>query len=93
MLTCFDIRLNYYALTVAILRGCTPEQAAELLETGRLRRGRIVNTDNLADDVAEMIDLKASGLTYKQVGEMFGCSADTVYTRIRRATGRLKRAI
>lgn len=81
---------NYYALTVSIIKGCTCEQAFELMETGHLRKGKIFNTDNLNGDIVEMIDLKASGFTYKQIGEMFSISDGAVYTRIRRATGRLK---
>lgn len=76
---------NYYALTVCILRNCTPEQAFHLLNTGKKKRYR----EDIKDSIPEMIRLKEQGMTYKAIGEMFGVSKDAIYTRIRRATGRL----
>ncbi|MDI3534799.1 MAG: hypothetical protein PWQ82_1164 [Thermosediminibacterales bacterium] len=69
---------NYYALMVAIFRKCTPEQAFELLENGKLKRMKLNN-----DDIAYMVELKKE-LTYKEIGEMYGLSPDAVHNRIRR---------
>jgi hypothetical protein len=71
---------NYYALAISILKGCTPEQAFELLENGRIKRKK----HSSGNSVEEMIVLKSQGFTYKQIGEMFGMSNKAVYNRIRR---------
>lgn len=78
---------NYYALLLSILKRYTPEQSFEVLQIGKIKQKH----DIQKNDVNEMVQLKAQGLTYREIGEMFGISGDAAYTRIRRATGKLKK--
>ena len=71
---------NYYALAVAIINGCTPEHAFEMLDTGHITK----KYDKDQSEAAEMAAIKAQGLTYKQIGEIFGISDQAAYRRIRR---------
>ncbi len=69
---------NYYALIISILKGLTPEQSFELLNTGRIKE----KYD--PEDVKDMIKLKAMGMTYKELAEAFNISVDCAYHRISR---------
>lgn len=70
---------NHYALIVAILKGCTPEQAFERLNTGHNKTIKAKETE-----ILEMIKLKSEGLTYKEIGEMYGLSDHATYRKIKR---------
>ncbi|WP_113675892.1 sigma factor-like helix-turn-helix DNA-binding protein [Vallitalea guaymasensis] len=76
---------NYYALMLSILYKYTPDQAFDILEYGRIKRRR----DENKKDALEMVHFKSQGLTYKEIGEMYGITADAVYTRIRRALSKI----
>lgn len=73
---------NYYALAVCILRNCTPEQAFQLLETGKKKR---VKKGTCLDVVPERQKLREQGLSYKAIGEIYGMSKDGVYIRLKKA--------
>jgi len=75
------------ALGVSILTGWTSEQAFDYVYTGK--RPRPAKTTE--DDIREMARLKAKGMTYKKLGEMFGMSGSTVYDRLKE--GRQKQII
>lgn len=79
---------NFCAFALSILGNYTPEQAFDVLEHGAIKRKN--NSEDVKKDIAEMVALKLRGLTYRAIGEIYGVSGDVVYTRIRRATGRLK---
>ncbi|MDT8718298.1 helix-turn-helix domain-containing protein [Clostridium sp. 19966] len=75
---------NYYALLLSILKNYTPERSFKLLN------GEKVDKEHRRKEALDMVELKKAGYTYREIGDMFGVSKDVVYTRIRRATGRIK---
>jgi len=77
-----NILWNYYALIVAVLKGISPEEAFELLETGKRPKHKKLSTE----EVAEMASLKET-MTYKDIGTIYNMKPTAVYTRIRRYKG------
>lgn len=73
-----DLKYNIYALILAISRNdiYIPEQAFSILAGTEYRF-----TD---EDIEDMIKLKNQGLTYKEIGEIYGLHKDNVYGKIRR---------
>lgn len=76
--TDYDLRYNMSALAIAILREdvYTAEDAFEILEGRRVIRNR--------GSVEEMIGLREYGLSYREIGEMFGLCESAVFYRIKR---------
>jgi len=80
MLHAKDISENLYALYLWIrIPNITPEQAFELLETGKIP----VRTDITERDVLIMSKLHKH-LSYKQIGELYNMDSRAVYKRISR---------
>lgn len=73
---------TYYALLIAILTPCTPEQAFGLMESGEKKH---VDSWIRTEMLKEMIRLKKQGLTYQQIGDIYGLGKDDVFKRIKRA--------
>ena len=72
---------NYYALLVSILANVPPDEAFELLESGK--RPKRIGANVI--DINEMKRLKhKKKMTYQQIGDLYGVSKFTVYNRIRR---------
>lgn len=65
---------GYAALMVAILRNCTPEMAWMYLE-GKTPK---YNRKWLQADINQMDELRAEGITWREIGEMFNTSAETI---------------
>lgn len=79
---------NYYALAICIMKQCTPEQAFELMNTGKKKRTR---KGEALKDAADMIRLRDNQhMTYVAIGELYGLDKDAVYRRIKRAKEKLK---
>lgn len=78
-----DLRYNISALVIAILRTDikTPEQAFAVIQDKDLPTG----------DTEEWIRLRQEGLSYKEIGEMFGVYASTVHYRLKRHSEKLAR--
>lgn len=74
-----DGLIGYYALTLSILKGWTPERSLAYVTGTRAK----TITDQ---DVEDMVELKKT-LTYSEVGQLYGISKDAVYNRIRRYKG------
>ena len=74
------MKLNYYALIVACLSGCTPETACEKLQHERPSEVRAQLTP---EDLQDMQGLKGRGWTYKQLGELYGMHPHAVHGRLR----------
>ena len=81
------IHIGALALTVAILspQYLTPEQSFRKLwgKNSRPRHQPVVPQE----DTDDMLKMKAI-MTYKQIGDLYGISANAVYNRIRRAEER-----
>jgi hypothetical protein len=76
-----DMPENYCALAIAILNGCSQEQAFDLYYEGRML------PISLADKRAEtedMITLNRKGMSYAEIGDIFGLARGTVGKRIKR---------
>jgi hypothetical protein len=85
---------NYAALMLAVLSPefLTPDAAMLSLERGRIIRLRArkgptnaAATMTLTEvDTAFMAEMKST-MTYQQIGDMYGMTADAVYHRIKRS--------
>lgn len=78
---------NWCAFALAILY-CdflTPEQAFERLACRRVPRiNRFTRTADMDEDAKEMADMRAAGMTYTKIGEVFGLSKHAVFKRLSR---------
>lgn len=72
---------NWYVFLICILKPVTVEKAFDLFEG---ISPKIINTAVTPDDVEDMIRLKREGLTYRELGDMYGMSKDAVHKRIQR---------
>jgi len=78
------IKINYYALIVAILRGCNPETAFEMVQADHPDR---VRPQISKADVADMVKFKEKGLTYEKIGAIYGVNKYFVFNRVRKIRG------
>lgn len=72
---------NYLALYLCIKEEYSPDKA--LIALGFIRNYKSINQE----DTEEMIRMRSQGMTYKEIGKIFGTTSDTVYQRIRRVRG------
>jgi len=79
---------NYCALAVSILKDCNPETAFAKLEH---EHPAYVKTVVLPEDISLMESYRKRGLTYAQIGNIFGLSMDVVYSRIKRRRAKEKK--
>jgi hypothetical protein len=67
----------------------TPEDAFLLLDTQRpavcKHRNRFTRAPDADADVLEMIEMRAAGLSYREIGLVFGISKDAAFKRILRS--------
>ena len=76
--SCFDLRYNIAALAIAIIREDVflPEQAFSVLS------GNVyLFTDQ---DIEDMKQFKNIGLTYKEIGNIYGVSTNKIYGKLRK---------
>lgn len=81
---------NYCALALSIIDGCFPETAFAKLESAH---PGAIKTVILPEDISLMQKYRKRGLTYKQIGDIFGLSMDVVYSRIKRLGQRTRKPI
>ena len=72
---------NYYALLICILRPATIEQSFDLLN-GKITK--VQNKSVTKDDVQDMVLMRQQGITYEEIGQIYGLSMQAVYMRIKR---------
>lgn len=60
---------NYYALTISLVRGCLPEVSFAIMAGQPIPKSETFATD--------MRSLKAIGLYWKDIGELFGVTDAT----------------
>ncbi|WP_035162129.1 hypothetical protein [Caloranaerobacter azorensis] len=78
-----DLRYNISALVIAALRRDVyiPEQAFAIIAGKEYKF-----TDK---DIEDMRALKESGLTYEEIGKIYGLSKDNVYAKLKRRKKKL----
>ncbi|WP_088187574.1 hypothetical protein [Desulfosporosinus sp. FKA] len=75
---------NYYALALSIIGGYLPETSFAKLASPH---PDLVKRIILPEDLTLMKRYRKQGLTYKQIGDIFGLGMDVVYARIKRNVG------
>lgn len=72
----YDLRYNISALVIAILRNDinTPEQAFAVISDKNIIKG----------STEEWIRLREAGLSYNEIGKIFGVYSSTVHHRLKR---------
>jgi hypothetical protein len=80
MLILDDRRYNFYALCTAILANVSVDKALTKME---LVNPNVV-TDDHRLDVEGAIRMRESGLSFREIGEASGVSADVIWKRIKR---------
>jgi hypothetical protein len=82
---------NWCAFALAILY-CdflTPEQAFERLACRRIpQTNRFTRPVDADEDVIEMADMREAGMTYTEIGVVFGISKHAVFKRLLRRSKR-----
>ena len=75
-----DTRENVAAMYIAILRDdvFTPEQAFRVLENKDIERHKVSDAD-----VRDMFEMRKQGMTYREIGEIYGLHHSRVYRRIK----------
>ena len=75
------VRINYYALAVAILGNCIPETAFEKVQSDK--PSKVINqiTD---DDLHDMLKLREQGVFYKDIAEIYCMDKSTIHRRLKR---------
>lgn len=81
---------NYCALALSIIDGCLPETAWARLNNPHPETVKAVI---LPEDINLMKRYRKHGLTYKQIGDIYGLSMDIVYSRIRRNGARTRKQV
>ncbi|MDD4528241.1 MAG: AsnC family protein [Candidatus Margulisbacteria bacterium] len=70
---------NWYALVVAILLKVPPETSFKMLNEGSRKVSSALN-DN---DTLDMLKYREDGITFKEIGEMYGISESAAYRRMK----------
>lgn len=65
-----ELKINYYAMAVAILAECSVETAFEKLQCAYPGKVRSCHTLT-PEDTEDMRKLKAEGVTWKELGEIY----------------------
>jgi len=75
-----EVKLNYYAMAVAILAECSVETAFEKLQSDHPDKVRPQIND---EDIIDMRKLKAEGVSWPELGRIYDAPKYTVYGRLR----------
>ncbi len=78
-----QVKEAYMALAVSILTKSTPEQAFEKLSND-YDPGIHYNKSITNKDLEDMISMKKSGETWREIGEVFGVTLYTAFARVKR---------
>ena len=75
-----EIKLNYYAIAVAILGKCTVETAFEKLQCEHINKVRSTLTP---EDTEDMRKLHSEGLPYSAIARIYDVYPNTIIGRLR----------
>jgi hypothetical protein len=67
-----DLKHNYFALTVSIVKGITPDKA--LSKLGLANPYRKIQADEISEDTRVMIEMRENGAKFREIAEEFGLS-------------------
>lgn len=81
-----DLKLNYYALTVAIMAECTVETAFEKLQSAHPDK---VTRFLTPEDTLDMKKFRDEGMLLKEIAEIYNMPWKTVYGRVRSRNRRI----
>ena len=85
-----DCKENVYALLIAIFNPeCSSDMAIAAMHGNPIRKTGPKQKD---DNVLEMIAMRDSGMTYKEIGKSFGIDCKTCWVRIHRYLEKKKAA-
>ena len=79
------VKTNYYALVISILCTCIPETAFEKLQSEK--PGSVRNQISDAD-YADMVKLRAEGLFYRELGEIYCMDPSIIHRYLKRFSKR-----
>lgn len=75
-----EVKLNYYAFVIAIFEECSIETAFEKLQS---KHPGNVRTEFTEEDIEDMRKLRAEGISWAELGRIFGVPRTTVQSRLR----------
>lgn len=82
-----DVKENWYAFFICIVRGVSIEVGLQMMVDEVFNK--VQNKTITDDDVETMIKMKHKGLTYPEIGEIYGITYQAVYRRIKRYKERM----
>ena len=75
-----EVKLNYYAMAVAILAECSIETAFEKLQSDHPDK---VNPQTDQEDHQDILKFREEGLTWAEIASYYGATWITIYGRVR----------
>lgn len=75
-----EVKLNYYAMAVAILSKCSVETAFEKIQSDH---PDTVRPQFTSEDIEDMRKLKAEGVSWPELSRIYDAPWTTVYGRLR----------
>ncbi len=77
-----EVRLNYYAMAVAILAECSVETAFEKLQSEH--PDKVISRQILSPaDTEDMKKFRSEGMSYHEIAQLYDAPWTTIYGRIR----------
>lgn len=77
---------NWCCLAISIIMSCTPEQAFQMFQNGKKPQVRLDERDYKAIAFYK----QKNGMTWKDIGKLFGIQESTIFKRFKRYnTGRI----
>lgn len=79
------MRDNWWALMLCILKNITPDCAMNIFQvfSSGSKQKKVLKYVS-RENITAMCSMKEKGYTYKQIGELYGISADAAQKRMRR---------
>jgi hypothetical protein len=92
MSKCTEIAIeeNWCALALCILTKRRPKQALDYIRHGERQSVHLVCRSPVELDIGKMVEMRESGMFYREIGEVFGLTENAAYLRIYRHRLRLQ---
>jgi hypothetical protein len=83
-----QVKLNYYAMAVAILAECSVETAFEKLQC--FHPDKVGSSQTLtSEDTEDMRKFRGEGMSYQEIAQLYDAPWTTVHGRIRPREGKV----